>query len=51
MIPMKAGIFPIKVSAMVTENGIPMVDVVEKKLYVVVIVNKEHASTKIVRII
>ncbi|XP_053393834.1 venom factor-like [Mercenaria mercenaria] len=35
MIPLRPGKFPVKVSAMVTDFGIPEVDVIEKKLYVV----------------
>jgi hypothetical protein len=36
MIPLKDGLFPVKVSAIVTQGGIPEVDVIEKKLFVVV---------------
>jgi hypothetical protein len=36
MIPLKDGLFSVKVSAMVTEVGGPQIDVIEKKLFVVV---------------
>ncbi|XP_060561336.1 complement C5-like [Ruditapes philippinarum] len=35
MIPLKDGLFSVKVSAMVTEVGGPQIDVIEKKLFVV----------------
>nr|ACN37845.1 complement component C3 [Ruditapes decussatus] len=35
MIPLKDGLFPVTVSAIVTDLGIPEVDVIEKRLYVV----------------
>ena len=36
VIPLKAGIFAVKVTAIVTNLGIPDVDVIEKPLFVVV---------------
>jgi hypothetical protein len=42
MIPLKNGLFPVKVSAFVTQGGIPESDVIEKKLYVVVSIAYKH---------
>jgi hypothetical protein len=36
LIPLKAGKFSVKITAIVTEAGMPMVDIIEKNLYVVV---------------
>ncbi|XP_060597411.1 complement C3-like [Ruditapes philippinarum] len=35
LIPLKAGKFSVKITAIVTEAGMPMVDIIEKNLYVV----------------
>jgi hypothetical protein len=42
MIPLKNGLFPVKVVAAITEVGIPDVDIIEKKLFVVVSVVDKH---------
>jgi hypothetical protein len=36
IIPLRNGLYPVNITAITTEIGLPSVDVVEKKLYVVV---------------